>query len=201
MVILVDVGLVLVVLLSLIAGMRSGFVETLFSLAAWIGGIVIAIHVSRPLLDLMPESVQEIPGAIYVLGVLVFLVAFALINLVGMLAGHRKERATQAGDRILGGILGLARGIFLSAAIASLLVAFLPRDGEITRRSGTFRLLSPAGHVVAGLAPQWLRERMDEGWAEVRGDEEVATVRAVHALLPTAAPARGGDTTAIGRGC
>jgi membrane protein required for colicin V production len=174
-----DIGLAVLVLLSLLAGFKSGFVESLFSLAAWLGGVLLGVHLAKPVLDHLPAVVQRIPGAVFLVGVLLFLIAYAILRLIGGALGGKGGTEPAAGDRWLGGLFGLARGLFLAAAIASFLVAFLPSEGRILRESRALPLLAPAGRFVAGLAPGALRERMDEGWNRLAERDRVPPGRAV----------------------
>jgi uncharacterized membrane protein required for colicin V production len=169
-----DLGLVILVLLSLIAGFRSGFVESLFSLAAWLGGILLAIHLARPAVNRLPEGLQHVPGAVIVAGVLIGLIGFAILRLLSAAAGGQNGKDRGAGDRWLGGLLGLARGLFLAAAIASFLVAYLPPEGKLMRESRVLPLLSPAGSLVSSLAPPGLRLKMEDGWRSLmeRGERD-----------------------------
>ena len=181
MVLVVDFGLVLLALLSFLSGWRNGFVETLFSIGAWVGGILIAFHATESLLLLLPEWADSIPGAEIILGVLVFLVAFVVIRLIGHAAGSGAQRAIDPGDRAFGGLLGLARGLLLAGVLASLLVALLPRDGRVLRESRAIPLLAPLGGVIAQVAPPWLRERIVRGWDELRGGAHDQNARTVSA--------------------
>ena len=181
MVLAVDIGVILITLLSLISGWRNGFMETIFSIAAWVGGLLIAFHGSRPVLEALPDWADAIPGAEFVVGVLLFLVAFVVIRLIGHAAGSSGERAIDPGDKGLGGLLGLVRGAALAAILASVLVAALPLDSRILRQSRTLPLLAPLGETVARAAPPWLQERMVVGWRAVRGRSEPAMPRTVSA--------------------
>ncbi len=167
-----DIGLGVLVVLSLLAGFKNGFVESLFSLAAWLGGILLGMHLAATVLARLPQVVQRIPGAAILIGVLLFLIAYALLKLLGAAMGSKGGKEPGVGDRWLGGLFGLARGLFLSAAVASFLVAYIPPDGRIMRESRALPLLAPAGRFVAGMAPAELRAKMDAGWARLAGREQ-----------------------------
>ena len=111
MVLAVDLGLAFVALLSFLSGWRNGFLETLFSIGAWVGGVLIAFHTTAPLREVLPEWATSVPGIEIVLGVVIFLVAFVVIRLIGHAAGTGSHQADSQGDRALGGLLGLARGL------------------------------------------------------------------------------------------
>jgi membrane protein required for colicin V production len=176
-----DLGLVFVALLSVLSGWRNGFLETLFSIGAWIGGILIAFHATAPLLVFLPVWADSIPAVELILGVVVFLVAFVVIRLIGHAAGGGGQRAIDPGDRAFGGLLGIARGLFLAALVASLLVALLPRDSRVLSGSRAIPLLAPLGEVIARVAPPWLRDEISSGWEEHGRHRRAGASRSVSA--------------------
>jgi membrane protein required for colicin V production len=176
-----DIGLAVLVLLSLLAGFKNGFIESLFSLAAWLGGILLGVHLAEVTLAHLPGIVHRIPGAVYLVGVLLFLIAYAVLRLLGAALGARSGKEPGTGDRWLGGLFGLARGLFLSAAVACFLVAFLPPDGTIMQKSRALPLLAPAGRFVAGMAPSGLRQKMDDGWARIETQDRAEPKGAIPA--------------------
>ncbi|MDM7915304.1 MAG: CvpA family protein [Candidatus Eisenbacteria bacterium] len=159
----IDVGLGLLLFLSIASGLRNGFLESVVSLLAWIAGLLAAFHGARPLVEQLPRAVQRVPGSEVLLGVLLFLVAFAALRVLGLLLGVSSGKPDGA-DRLLGGLLGVLRGLFLVAAIASLLVGLVPANRPILRESRALPLLAVPGRVIAHLAPPSLRERMEAGW-------------------------------------
>lgn len=165
---LVDIGLAVIVILSLLAGLRSGFVDSLFSLASWVVGGLVALRLPRPVLAHLPAGYQRLPGAVILTAVLLFLAAYFVIRFLGSkLAGTSKEGASGL-DRLTGALFGLLRGVFLAAAVASFLVGYVPASSRTIRESRALPLLAPVGGVVAGLAPGAVRERMDLGWGRLR---------------------------------
>jgi membrane protein required for colicin V production len=113
-----------VVVLSTLFGFARGFMRVAVSLAAWVVAFVLAIQLSTPLGAMLPEF-GESPTARY-------LTAFALIVIVVLLVGallgwllYRLVRAIGLGflDRLLGGIVGVARGVLI--VVIGVLVAGL----------------------------------------------------------------------------
>jgi len=163
----VDLGLVLVVVLSIIAGVRDGFVDSLFSIASWLGGALVALYASHVVLAHLPEALRTFPGISILAGVLLFLLTFFVVRIVGMaITGHGKS-AIGPIDRLLGVGIGMARGALLVAIIGSFMVAYLPADGTIMRKSHALPVVGPLGRVVAALAPAKIRTRMQEGWDQM----------------------------------
>ncbi|MBD3161379.1 MAG: hypothetical protein GF346_04165 [Candidatus Eisenbacteria bacterium] len=164
MVLAVDVGLAVVVALSLLAGLRNGLLDTVVSIAAWVGGILAGFHFAPGVLDLLPDWAQRIPGAEILAGVFLFLIAFALIRLVGSAMGIRTDRPIGPAERALGMLLGTVRGIVLAGVIASVLVAALPARSAIWTGSRALPVLAPIGEIIARWSPQALQERILNGW-------------------------------------
>jgi membrane protein required for colicin V production len=171
MALVVDFGLAIVLLFSIVAGARNGFLDSLFSVASWIVGGVAALNLPRVLLPHLPLAVRAFPGAAIIAGVIVFLIVFALVRLLGMAISTIATPAAGPIDRTLGLIIGVLRGVLVCAVIGSFLVAYLPANGSILKKSRALPLLEPAAQVVTGLAPPRIRGRMEEGWARMAHEE------------------------------
>ena len=113
-----------VVVLSTLFGLARGFMRVVVSLAAWVFAFLLAIHLSPSLGAMLPEF-GDSPTTRYV-------AAFALIVIVVLLVGallgwmlYRLVRAIGLGflDRILGGVIGVARGVLI--VVIGVLVAGL----------------------------------------------------------------------------
>jgi membrane protein required for colicin V production len=178
---LIDLGLAVVVVLSLLAGLKSGLVDSVFSLASWVVGGLVAFRVSSPVLAQLPARFQNLPGALLLTGVLLFLVTYFVIRMIGSLVGGSSKEGATGLDRFFGTLFGLARGVFLAAAVASFLVGYLPQDSRFIRGSRALPYLSSAGRVVAGLAPASIRSRMDRGWERLRAAPEQPAGGAIEA--------------------
>ena len=110
MVLVIDLGLALILVLSLLSGWKNGIVESLFSLAAWVGGILGAFHGGQVLLDRLPPSIQSIPGAPILAAVLAFLVVFLIIRVVGLAIGSGGKSGPGGTDRFWASPLGPSAG-------------------------------------------------------------------------------------------
>ncbi len=128
---LVDVGLVLVVVLSAFSGYRRGLILSLLDLVRWIGGWLLAIFLYRPVSTVIGsafggDDTLRIP--------IVFLVLVVLFGIVIQFVGWRllrripTEYHMNLPNRLLGIIPGLFNGLILAAILSGLLFAIPLND-------------------------------------------------------------------------
>lgn len=113
-----DYVIIAIVVFSAVVGMVRGFTHEVFSLAAWIGGFVVAVFFVDPV---SAAIAPWIPNAQLTL-ILAFVALFALTLLVGIVVSHFAarlvERARLRGlDRTLGAFFGIVRGYVIVAAL------------------------------------------------------------------------------------
>jgi membrane protein required for colicin V production len=118
----VDVGLLLVLLLSTVLGLWRGLVYEVISVAGWVAAFVLAQAYAEPVAQWLPIEGFSAPLRLAAGFVLVFMgAAFA----AGLVAWVVKKLVDSVGlrpvDRILGGGFGLARGAVLLLALAVVL--------------------------------------------------------------------------------
>ncbi|HZI83608.1 MAG TPA: CvpA family protein [Casimicrobiaceae bacterium] len=113
-----DIAVIGIVGLSTLLAFWQGFVRMAASLAAWVVGIVAAIHFSNVIGTLLPDFGES--------AAVRYVVAFAIILIVVLMAGavvgfvvSRLVQAAGLGfvDRVLGAIAGLARGILVAVLV------------------------------------------------------------------------------------
>ena len=129
----IDIGIIIILLISVGVAMFRGFVREAISLASWIIGIWLAITYSSQVAVFLPSSIDdatlnlstnELPvsklrvGIAFSLIIIGSLMAGALLNYI--LSHVTKTRALRGIDRLLGVIFGFIRG---SAIIVLLILA------------------------------------------------------------------------------
>ena len=154
-----DLVVIGVVGLSTLLAFLSGFIRVIVSLAAWIIGTLAAIHLSEHLGSALPDFGGG-PGVRYG-------AAFALIVIAVLIAGaltgwllSRAVRAIGLGflDRLLGAVVGVARGVLL--VVLAVLLAGLT---DLPRRDWWQNATLAPPLVTAALS---LRPWLPKPWAE-----------------------------------
>jgi membrane protein required for colicin V production len=109
-----DLIVVLVLVLTVVRGLMRGMIDTLFSLAAWILAFMLGKWGAMWVAPLLPISVEN-TGIRYFAG---FAVVFLVVLLGVLLLGHGLATLVKAVglgsvDKVLGGVLGLAKGLVI----------------------------------------------------------------------------------------
>ena len=128
---LFDWFIVLVWLVSSGYGIARGFAREALSVIGWVSAFLLANIAADSVSDLAHNLIDE-PTTRYLLGwVLTFI---AVLMMVGVIAAFLSKQMRQPGfnigNRLLGGIFGLLRGVIIVAAISILLRAALPDSDE-----------------------------------------------------------------------
>ncbi len=111
---MLDLIVVLVLVLAVVRGLMRGLVDTLFSLAAWILAFVAGRWGAVALAPMLPIGIEN-PAIRYFAGfALIFLVVLIGVLLLGhALASLVKAAGLGSADTVLGGVLGLAKGLVI----------------------------------------------------------------------------------------
>lgn len=111
---MLDLIVLLVLILAAVRGLMRGMVDTLFSLAAWVLAFVLGKWGALMVAPLLPISIEN-PAIRYFAG---FAVVFLLVLIGVLLLGHALASLVKAvglgsADKVLGGVLGLAKGLVI----------------------------------------------------------------------------------------
>jgi membrane protein required for colicin V production len=165
-----DIGLLLLVLVSVIAGFASGLARVVIGLFATILAVILAFWF------------YGIPAAWFarwfdrgtVASILGFLAVFAGVVALGSLLSWAVSRILKFTglsvlDRLAGGAFGVVRGAAAVAAVVAILLAFTPkpRPGWIVE-SRVVPYAVDAAEVFTSLAPYRVRQAFRAGVDEVR---------------------------------
>ena len=111
---MLDLIVLLILALTVVRGLMRGMIETLFSLAAWVLAFVLGRSGALLVGPLLPIGVES-QGIRYFAGfALIFLVVLIGVLLLGhALASLVKAAGLGGADKVLGGVLGLAKGLLI----------------------------------------------------------------------------------------
>jgi membrane protein required for colicin V production len=147
----IDLAAIIVVVLSLLLGVLRGLVRELFSLTAWVLAAVIAALYGPLAAKYVPPL---IPGPLFatVAGFLiVFVVVLIVAGILGLVLGKIIRAAgLGAGDRFLGGVFGVLRGIIIMA-IAVMVVGLTPLSKDEAWKSSM--VVPPLESLVVAVRP------------------------------------------------
>jgi membrane protein required for colicin V production len=180
-----DYAILAIVAISILVGALRGFVKEVFSLLVWAAAFIVAYQFSGDIAGLMEEHVS-LPSARTALGFTGLFVAVLLVGgLLNYLIGRLVESTGLSGtDRLLGGLFGAARGLFLVVAVL-LVAGFTPIPADPWwKGSATIQRMMPLVEWASGYLPETVREHLDfepeesDGEEDGPGDEEPAEEKA-----------------------
>ena len=170
---LLDLVLIAVIGVSALFGLMRGFVGAAASilagvLAGWAAfrhGASVALWLSD---DGRPSTAELFGGY-----ALAFVVVMVFVGLVGWIVGRLVKGVGLSGlDRVLGMILGVARGLFVACVMLLLLgLTDLPAEPE-WRESRVIPALLPGAIWLRAWLPPWVAERIVFGNAAAAGDND-----------------------------
>ena len=111
---MLDVIVLLVLVLTVVRGLMRGMVDTLFSLAAWVLAFLLGKWGALMVAPLLPIGIEN-PAIRYFAG---FAVIFLAVLIGVLLLGHALASLVKAvglggADKVLGGVLGLTKGLVI----------------------------------------------------------------------------------------
>lgn len=145
-----DIGLLVVVLVSSLFGWRSGFLSELISLTSWIVGVILAIFFGKELgewvfsgIALEKAWIPHAVGSTIIL--IVVLVVGALLQ--SLVKGSLVRIGLEGIDKSLGFLFGVLRGCFIPIAVG-IIFDLKAANNEILDNSLLLRHLMQFEHIV-----------------------------------------------------
>jgi membrane protein required for colicin V production len=159
-----DIALALVIVVSTVAGLRTGFARVVVGLIATVIGFMLGFWCYRLVaVKLLPIVHNE--SAANILGFLTIFCAVALAGalLAALLSSIFKWVGLSWFNYLLGGAAGLVRGALLVAVMANILVAFAPSPTPaFLQQSAVLPYANQVASVLAQLAPQELKDSFEQ---------------------------------------
>lgn len=147
----------------LIRGILRGAISQLFGIAGVIGGFLLAAHVYEPVARQLSLLFPGLPAAAAISFILLFLLTWFCVGVSGYWIGKMLRR-TGLGflDRLLGGMVGLAKALVLAIMITSLLVLLLSPKSSFLTDSRLTPHVQKAAQMLLKVAPQSLQKLLEE---------------------------------------
>ena len=171
---LLDIGIVLILLLSVVSAARSGFSREVIGLAALLVAIVCATWFYASAGAVFLPYVSS-PQVAHFIG---FLVVFLGIMILGGIVGHIVSRMLKTVglswlDRILGAMFGAVRGILICVVLVMILVAFSPGPANAGAPSSVVGShLAPyvigAAKTIVSISPHEMKDGFQKHYDQVR---------------------------------
>ena len=166
-----DLTLLAIIGVSTLFGLMRGFIGALASVLAWLLAGWVAFHYGAEVAAWLSDDGP--PGSADLLGgyALSFVAVMVVVGVTGGLVRKMVSSVGLSGvDRLLGLVLGLARGALI-ACIVLLLAAFtdLSREPE-WKRSSVVPVLLPGAQWLSRWLPEWTVQELDFGNGVPAGD-------------------------------
>ena len=163
----IDLSLGLVLIVSIISGLRAGFTRTAVGFLAAILGLVFGLHYYH----VVGHSLRI--GRLNVANMTGFLIVFCGITLVGsvaagMLAKYVRSLDLVWLDRVLGGAFGVVRGVlFCTIAIWGMLAFFPVQPKLVLSQSRLAPCVMDAARRVADASPDEVKRTFRQSYREL----------------------------------
>jgi len=166
----VDWTIVIVMLLSVLAGLSQGFLRAVFSLGGLFMGLALAAW-NYPLLAAPLKSLlhsEEIANIVAFIAIA--LLVMALSGIVGALLSKTVHKlGLGCLDRIAGGVFGFFQGMLLVTLVILVTIAFYPQARWLVD-SRLPRHFFAACHLSTHMSPEQLAQRVRSGLKTLEGE-------------------------------
>jgi len=149
----IDLIVLAIVGVSVVFGVWRGLVREVLALVAWAGAFLLANLLAPDAAKLLPQGMASEEIRLLVSFVVVFIVALVGLSVLAMLASKVvKVVGLGPADRVVGGVFGLVRGVFV-VMILVLLAGLTTLPRQSTWRDAA---LSGPLEAFAGYIKGWL---------------------------------------------
>jgi len=142
--------LVLVIFLAFLArGIWIGFIRQISSLLAMLGGFLLAGYFDNEFYRLILPYFNDSHTAFLITYILLFIAFFFLIKLVGLgLTKVMDITLSTWFDRVVGGLFGIFKGIFVTSLIFVVITSYLSGSNKYLNKSITYPFLKQSSKVI-----------------------------------------------------
>lgn len=124
---ILDLGIIVLIVLSAVIGLVRGFVREALSLATWIAAASFAVLYFDQLAEHVPFAVQSKIARIGIAFAVIFLGVLVIGSIINYILSAAVSSVGLGGvDRVLGGAFGILRGGLIITLLVLLMVAMTP---------------------------------------------------------------------------
>lgn len=117
----IDLGIIVIVLISVLISLMRGFVKEALSLTGWVLAFWISLTFSGGFARFLKTSIEDPTLRLLAAFLILFIVTLILSTVVNFFAGQMVKRTGLTGaDRFIGVLFGFLRGIVLVSALVLL---------------------------------------------------------------------------------
>lgn len=162
---LFDILLLIIILVSFGAGLRSGVIKQIFSLTAIIGGVALGFFFYEPLgTILLEKNIIAEPRIADILGfVIVACLAYLLIHYLSHFLTDLLEKINMGWiNHLLGGIMGFIVGLLLCYLVVTGVKQFVDEDAPFLEDSVLAPKVITGYQIIREQAPDDLDESLEK---------------------------------------
>jgi membrane protein required for colicin V production len=160
---ILDFILLTILAIAIIRGLIRGMIRQVASLLGLIVGFVVAGHLYLRLTPLLKRYFPSLPYLEVFAYLAVYIVTWLAIVVLGFLFVKLSRAMLMAwADRLLGGILGLFKGLVTVVLVVAVLTIFLSGKSAIMTNSLLCVHVQRVGYYFVQLTPKELRQRYEK---------------------------------------
>ena len=168
----VDIGVLLVLLISAILAYARGFVHEVLSVGGWVGAIFATFYGFPYAKPIARKYIPMDIAADLTAGIVIFIVTLVFLSLITRaIAKQVQSSSLNVLDRSLGFLFGLARGAALVIVAYIGLELLIPANEmpPIVREARTVQLIKPGAELVKAMVPNHINVPTSQGAARPSG--------------------------------
>ncbi|MBU0909795.1 MAG: CvpA family protein [Proteobacteria bacterium] len=149
---ILDAVIIITIVIFLTRGIWIGFVRQLASIAALIIGFVVAGRFYGESADFVLPFINNQQAGFFIAYIFLFVVTFAAVILLGFIFRQIMSLSLLGWfDKLLGGLLGLTKAMFVSCLIFMGLALFISGSSPIFRQSFFYPYLESGSKIILSI--------------------------------------------------
>ena len=152
---LLDIAIIGLILISVLVGFIRGFTKELMSIASWVISIYLAFNFYEPAAKYFSQFVNQEILSNVIGGGAIFVVSLFIFSLIGYLISKAVSASGIKGtDRVLGAVLGVARGVLIIGFLIVVASVFNVQNREIWQQSQLIDHFEPVATIINSVLPE-----------------------------------------------